>query len=63
MSILLMIYLVFGCNISLIHGWNLPPANFFEDFAIAHGCAMIIIYLPEDYSGKLIKWHKNSFSQ
>ena len=61
MSILLMIYLVFGSNISLIHGWNLPPANFLEDFAKAHGCKMIIIYLLEDNLGKLNKWHKNSF--
>ena len=49
--------------ISLTFAWDIPPANFLCEFAIAHDRSSIIIYLPNNLSKEWINWHKNSFSK
>ena len=45
------------------HAWMLPSAKFLNDFAVAHDRIAITIYLPENFAGEWVQWHRNSFAK
>ena len=46
-----------------IQSWNLPPGDFFRDFAITHDRTSITIYLPTtDFTLKSIRSNQKSIT-
>ena len=47
----------------MVHGWLIPSAKFLNDFAVAHDRISITVYLPDNFSGEWVKWHRKSFAE
>ena len=56
-----LIFIIF--TFSKSHAWMLPSAKFLNDFAVAHDRIAITIYLPENFAGEWVQWHRNSFAK
>ena len=52
-----------SCTLLFVKAWDIPPANFIEEFAIEHQITSITIYLPTENASPWITWHKRHFSK